>query len=135
PDRPRHHRPPHAAAPRAEAARAPAPPLPARRAPDRPGPLGLAARRFPPPPPRDARGARRLRRGLPTLRRGDRPRLPRPRGRLGALVRPAGSRDPPPPGCHRQATLHPADALALAEHRPLRPQAPREPAGALRSAV
>ena len=37
-------------------------------------------------------GARRLRRGLPALRRGHRPRLPRDAGGLGALVRPAGGR-------------------------------------------
>ena len=49
----------------------------------------LAARRLPAPAPRDARRARRLGRGLPALRRGHRPLLPRDAGGLGALVRPA----------------------------------------------
>ena len=39
--------------------------------------------------------ARRLRRRLPDVRRGDRPLLPRGEGGLGALVRPAGGRPPP----------------------------------------
>src|SRR5207247_2049915 len=124
PDRARNPRPPHAAARRPAPAGAPAPPLPARRAPDRADTVGLAPRRLPLPPPRDARGAGRLRRGLPPLRRGDRPRLPRRAGRLGALVRPAGRRDPPPPGGHGPPLPHAPDALALAQHRPLRLQAP-----------
>ena len=41
----------------------------------------------------DARRARRLGRGLPALRRGHRPLLPRDARRLGALVRPGGARD------------------------------------------
>ncbi len=45
---------------------------------------GLAARRVRPPAPRDVGGARRLRRGLPPLRRGHRPRLPSREGRAGS---------------------------------------------------
>ena len=59
-----------------------------RRVPSEPGRGRLDARRLPDAAPRDARGARRLRRGLPPLRRGHRPRLPRDAGGLGAVVRP-----------------------------------------------
>ena len=55
--------------------------------PDGAGPGRLDARRVPAPAARDARRARRLRRGLPPLRRGHRPLLPGREGRLGALVR------------------------------------------------
>ena len=44
---------------------------------------------------------------------------------------PGRGRRPPPPGRHRPPLLHAPDALALAQHRPLRAQAPREPARAL----
>ena len=70
------------------AARAAARPLPPRRGADRAGARRLAARRLHVPAPLDARRARRLRPGLPALRRGHRPLLPRGAGRLGALVRP-----------------------------------------------
>ena len=53
----------------------------------------LDARRLPAPAPRDARRARRLGRGLPALRRGHRPLLPRHARRLGALVRARRARD------------------------------------------
>ena len=58
-----------------------------RRRPTEPVAGRLDARRLPAAAPRDARRARRLRRGLPALRRGHRPRLPRDARRLGALVR------------------------------------------------
>ena len=40
---------------------------------------------------------------------------------------PERGRDPPPPGRHRPPLPHAPHALALAQHRPLRAQAPREP--------
>ena len=130
PDRRRHARPAHAAPPPPPAARAPARPLPARRASHRARRDRLDARRLPAPAPGDARRARRLRRGLPHVRRGDRPLLPGGEGGLGALVR-AGGRRPPPLGRgDRQELLHEAHALALARHPPLRPQAPRAAQGA-----
>ena len=55
-----------------------------------------------------------LRRGLPPLRRGHRPRLPRDAGRLGALVRPGRRRPARAPGRDRQALAHAPHALALA---------------------
>src|SRR5207253_83808 len=72
----------------------------------------------------DARRARRLRRRLPHVRRGDRPLLPRGESRLGALVRPGGDRPPPVGRAHRRALPDAADALALAQRPPLRAQAP-----------
>ena len=84
PHRARNDRPAHAAAPAAPAARAPARALPPRRAPDRAGAGGLDARRLPPHATRDARGDRRLGRGLPPLRGGHRPLLPRHERRAGS---------------------------------------------------
>ena len=66
--------------------------------PEQPAQSGLAARRLPLPATRDAVRARRPRRGVPPVQRRRRPRLPRPPGRLGALVRPRSGRDTPPPG-------------------------------------
>ena len=83
----------------------------------------LAARRLPAPAARDARRARRLRRGLPAVRRGHRPLLPRGEGGLGALVRPGGGRPPRVEARDGPALLHAPDALALARYRALRAQA------------
>ena len=97
----RHARPSDAAPPRLPAARAPARALRPRRAADGAGRGRLDARRLAAPSPLDARRARRLRRRLPDVRRGDRPLLPRCEGGLGALVRPAGGRPPPLGRAHR----------------------------------
>ena len=118
----RHDRPPHAAPPRPRrnAARA----LRAGRAPDRAGPGRLAPRRLPPAPARDARRARRLRRGLPPLRRGHRPRYRAakagwerwyvPQAKVVHAHQAVTDRRPPDA----------PDVVALARDRPLRPQAP-----------
>src|SRR5205823_9645714 len=66
--------------------RAPARPLPAGRTARRAGPRRLDAGRVPLAPARDARRARRLRRAVPSLRRGHRALLPGREGGLGALV-------------------------------------------------
>jgi hypothetical protein len=69
--------------------------------------------------------------GLPALRRGHRPRLPRREGGLGAVVRPAGEGRARAPGGHRPAPAHPQDVVALARDRPLRQEASGAPEGAL----
>ena len=127
PDRRRHDRPPHAATAR----RAAAAPLPPRRgAAERAGAGRLDARRLPAAAADDARRARRLRRGLPPLRRGHRPAVPRDAGGLGALVRPGRGRPARAPGGDRQALADAPHALALGGRRALRPQAPRAAARA-----
>ncbi len=88
PDRAGHAAAPDAAAPAPRPADGAERALPPGRAPDRARAGRLDARRLPAPPARDARRARRPRRGLPPLRRGHRPLLPRREGRLGAVVRP-----------------------------------------------
>src|SRR5205085_4629008 len=85
----------------------------------------------PAPPPHDARRARRLRRGLLPLRRGDRPLLPRREGGLGTLVRAVGDRRARAPGGDRPEVLHAEDALALARDRALRAEASRAAARSL----
>src|SRR5581483_5258227 len=123
PDGDGHDRTPHAAA----CALASAPPPPARRArADGAGAGRLDARRLPPSPAHDGRRARRLRRGLPALRRGHRSPVPRRESRLGALVRAGGGRAPRAPGGDGQAVSDAAHALALGRNFPLRAQAPRE---------
>ena len=85
PDDRRHARPADAAAPRAAPrASASAHHYLLDERPDEPVAVRLVPRRVPAPAARDARAARRPRRGLPPLRRGHRPRLPR-------RARPAGS--------------------------------------------
>ena len=93
---------------------------------DRAGAGRLDARRLPAPAPRDARRARRLRRGLPPLRRGHRPLLPRGAGRLGALVRAGRRRPPRAPGGDRPALLTRRTLWHWRGHPPLRAQAPRD---------
>src|SRR5262249_38698421 len=117
PDRHGHRRPPYAAAPRRAAAAA----LPPRRgAAQRARPVRLDARRLPAAAPRHARGARRLRRGLPSLRRGHRSPVPRDASRLGALVRARVGGAARAPGRHRPPAPDARDDLALGRDRALR---------------
>ena len=68
--------------------------------------------------------------GLPDVRRGHRPLLPRREGGLGALVRAAGGRHATAGTRSPTSASDAAHALALARDRPLRAQAPRAAAGA-----
>src|SRR6185503_20665075 len=121
--RERHARPADAAPADPPAARAPDCALPPRRGRRLARRGRLAARVLPAPTPRDARRARRVRRGLSALRRGHRPLLPRDARGLGALVRPRGARDARLGAGDRQAVPLTELPLARAEHGPLRQQA------------
>ena len=122
-------RPPNAAPPRVPAARASARSLPARRTAGRAGRDGLDARRLPPPAADDAGRNRRIRLRFSHVRRGHRPVLPRRTGGVGALVRARRGRPPPLGPAHRPPHVDAPDALALAGHAALRPQAPRAAQG------
>ena len=83
-----HARPPHAAPPRSSRrSSASARTTTSTRRPTEPVEADWMLGAFLLHAPRDARRARRLGRGLPPLRRGHRPLLPRDAGGLGALVR------------------------------------------------
>src|SRR5262249_45573731 len=123
-------RPTHAAAQAVPAAQVAAPPLSAGRA-DRSTAAGRHdARRVPPDAQDDARGARRLGRRLPALRRRHRPQLPSDEGGLGALVGSGRRRPPRVPGRHRQAILHAAELVAPEGDGAVPAQASRAPARA-----
>ena len=132
PDGPRHARPPHAAPPRAATRRSgSATTTCSTSSPTEPALVRLVARRVPAPPPRDARRARRLRRGLPPLRRGHRPRLPRAQAGWERWYVP----DAVVVHHHQAVTDRRFFTRRTLWHwrsiAPLRPQAPREPARAL----
>src|SRR4051794_35173020 len=123
PDRRRDVRAEDAVAAAVPAAPAPARALPARRAAAGAGRGRLAARRVPAPAARAARRDRRLRRGLPHVRRGHRPLLSRRAGRVGAVVRAGGARAARLRRGHRPSLRDAAHALALAGDAAVRAQA------------
>src|SRR4029453_5082624 len=131
PDRARHARAQDAAAPLATAVRAGARPLPARRAAGAAGGSRLAPGRVPAHAPLDARGARRLGRGLPPLLRGHRPLLPGDESGLGALVCAPGGGDTRVRGRDRPPLPVAAHALAPPGHGAVRAEAPRATARAV----
>ena len=115
-----HARPAHAAAPAPAPGDAPASTTTTSTSgPTEPVAGRLDARRVPAPAPRDARRARRLRRGLPPLRRGHRPlRTARAKAGWERWYVPDAVVIARAPGRDRPALLHAAHALALGAASP-----------------